>query len=76
MRRLFQRLGVPVAPGQEWKYTLPWITFTGTVLVVVYAGMATGVSAAVYAPMAFFIAICFAGIPLSYMSRSRDDEDS
>jgi len=77
MRRLYSRLGILVAPGEEWKLALPWITFTGTVLVVVFAGMATGVSPALYGPMAFFIAILFAGIPLSYMSGSAagDDED-
>ena len=76
MRRLYRRLGVSVGPGQEWKYVLPWITFSGTVLVVVFAGMATGVSAALYLPMAFFVAVCFAGIPISYMSGAHaDDED-
>jgi hypothetical protein len=66
---------VRVLPGEEWKYVLPWITFSGTVLVVVFAGMATGVSAAIYAPMAFFIAVCFAGIPISYMAGVHDRED-
>jgi hypothetical protein len=75
MRRLYQRLGVPVAPGQEWKYLLPWITFMGTLLVVIFAGMSTGVSAALYLPMAFFIAVCFAGIPISYMSGGHTPED-
>ena len=77
MRRLYGRLGISIGPGQEWKLVLPWITFSGTVLVVVFAGMATGVSAALYAPMAFFVAVCFAGIPLSYMSGAHgDDEDA
>jgi hypothetical protein len=77
MRALYRRLGIEVLPGQEWKLVLPWITFTGTVLVVVFAGMATGVSAALYGPMAFFVAVCFAGIPMSYMSgrSEREDED-
>ncbi len=75
MRGLYQRLGIAIAPGQEWKYVLPWITFSGTVLVVVFAGMATGVSAALYLPMAFFIAICFAGIPISYMAGMHAPED-
>jgi hypothetical protein len=76
MRRLYRRLGVAVLPGQEWKYVLPWITFSSTALVVVFAGMATGVSAALYGPMAFFFALCFAGIPVSYMSSSHDAEDA
>lgn len=44
-------------------------------LVVVFAGMATGVSAALYTPMALFIAVCFAGIPVSYMAGVSDRED-
>ena len=74
MRRLYARLGIEVGPGQEYRYVLPWITFTGTLVVVIVAGMATGVSAAIYAPMAFFFGLCFAGIPLSYMSRSGDED--
>lgn len=72
MRRLYRRLGITVLPGQEWKYVLPWITFSSTALVVIFAGMATGVSAAVYAPMALFFGLCFAGIPVSYMSSTHD----
>jgi hypothetical protein len=72
MRRLYRRLGITVLPGQEWKYVLPWITFSSTALVVIFAGMATGVSAAVYAPMAFFFGLCFAGIPVSYMATGHD----
>jgi hypothetical protein len=75
VRRLYRRLSIPVAPGQEWKYILPWITFTGTLLVVIFAGVATGVSAALYVSLGFFIAVCFAGIPLSYMSGGLHPED-
>jgi hypothetical protein len=74
MRRFYRRLNIPVGPGQEWKLVLPWITVAGTALVVVYVGLATGVSASVYAPMAVVIAIAFAGIPLSYLSHSPDDD--
>ena len=75
MRRFYERLNIKVAPGQEWKYVLPWITFSGTVLVVVFAGMATGVPAWLYLSLGFFIAVCFAGIPLSYMSGMHAPED-
>ena len=77
MRRLYARLGIEVGPGQEYRYVLPWITFTGTWLVVIFAGMSTGVSAAIYTPMGFFFGLCFAGIPISYMAGVHEpgDED-
>jgi len=74
MRRLYRRLGISVGPGEEWKLILPWVTVAGTALVVVYVGLATEVSAAIYAPMAVVISIAFAGIPLSYLSHSPDDD--
>ena len=79
MRQLYRRLSITVHPGQEWKYVLPWITFSGTMLVVVVAGMATGVAAWLYVSLGVFIAVCFAGIPLSYMSgglHPEDDDDT
>ena len=71
---LFERLGVTIGPGQEWKVAAPVVTFAGTLIGVLVAGVELGVSAAVYAPLAIAVAVVIAGIPVSYMSGSGADE--
>jgi hypothetical protein len=75
MRSFYRRLGVTVAPGQEWKLLLPLMTLVCTFLVVVLAGLAIGVSAALYLPMALLIAPLLAGIPIAYMSGAEAGDD-
>jgi hypothetical protein len=75
LKGLFERLGVSIGPGQEWKVAVPLMTFAGTLVGVIVAGVELGVSAAVYAPLAIAIAVVIAGIPVSYMSGSGADEE-
>jgi hypothetical protein len=66
-----------VQPGQEWKLLLPLVTLFGSFMVVTLAGVAIGVSPALYLPMAVIIAVVFAGIPIAYMAgyEAGDDQD-
>jgi hypothetical protein len=57
-------------------WTAALLTFGVSLLMVVLIGLATGVGAAIYLPLALAFGIVLAGLPVAYLLPGDDDESS
>jgi hypothetical protein len=74
LRRLDARLRIDHRGRSEWVWAGPLLTLAGTVALVVGAGVQSGVTVAMYLPVALVLGVVMTGMSIAYMTPMADAE--
>lgn len=74
LRRLDRRLHIDHRGRSEWIWAAPLGTLLGTVALICFAGVSSGVGAAMFVPVGVLLGVVMAGMSIAYMTPAPDTE--